>query len=43
VVRQYELGDLRLWQDDLAEAVRLMQQLPDTAIRLEATGPNSTM
>ena len=38
VVREYDLGDLRLWQDDLAEVVRLMRQLPDTDIRLEADG-----
>lgn len=38
VVREYDLGDLRLWQDDLAEVVRLMRQLPDIDIRLEADG-----
>ena len=36
VVRKYDLGNLRLWQDDLAEVVRLVRQLTDVDIYLEA-------
>jgi hypothetical protein len=36
MVRKYDLGNLRLWQDDLAEVVRLMRQLTDVNIYLEA-------
>jgi hypothetical protein len=36
VVRKYDLGNLRLWQDDLAEVVRLARQLTDVDIYLEA-------
>ena len=36
VVRKYDPGNLRLWQDDLAEVVRLVRQLTDVDIYLEA-------
>jgi hypothetical protein len=35
-VTKHELGTLRLWQDDLAEIVRLVQQLPDVQVVIEA-------
>jgi tetratricopeptide (TPR) repeat protein len=37
-LRRYDPGFLRLWQDDLAEIVRLLRQLPDADIFLEADG-----
>jgi hypothetical protein len=37
-VRRVDLGHLRLWQDDLAEVVRLVQQIPESDIHLEADG-----
>jgi hypothetical protein len=36
VVRRYDLGVLRLWQDELAEIVRLVRQLPDIEVRVES-------
>jgi hypothetical protein len=35
-VRVYELGILQLWQEDLAEIVRLVRQLPNVDVRIES-------
>lgn len=35
VVRRYDLGYLRLWQDDLAEIIRLMRQINGAEVRVE--------
>lgn len=32
----YDLGSLRLWQNELAEIVRLIRQLPNVEVRLES-------
>jgi hypothetical protein len=37
-VKSYDLGPLRLWQDELAEIVRLVKQLPDVDVRIESDG-----
>jgi len=34
-VKKYDLGHMRLWQDDLIEIVRLVQQLPDAEVAVE--------
>jgi hypothetical protein len=36
LVKKYDLGCLRLWQDELAEIVRLVRQLPDVEVRIES-------
>jgi hypothetical protein len=35
-VTTYTLGSLRLWQDELAEIVRLVRQLPGVEVRIES-------
>jgi hypothetical protein len=37
-VKRYDLGPVRLWQDELAEIVRLIGLLPDVAMRIESDG-----
>src|SRR5690349_4637770 len=38
VVNRHDLGVLRLWRDELAEIVTLIQQLDDVELRIEADG-----
>jgi hypothetical protein len=38
LVNRHDLGVLRLWRDELAEVVKLIQQLDDVELRIEADG-----
>jgi hypothetical protein len=37
-VKRYVLGPVRVWQDEIAEIVRLVSQLPDIALRIASDG-----
>jgi hypothetical protein len=37
-VKRYVLGPVRVWQDEIAEIVRLVSQLPDVALWIESNG-----